>query len=895
MGAARYVGRVGGLAVALGVGAAVFVGHGVASADSDTDSKAGPDATSTSSEDSSASTASNTAKDSVAVKDLDAGGSGSSGEEPPSAVNESGTTPKSGLVVATGGANTKVRSRLTGTVDRGRAEESKRPPGRVAKSRAAEQSDGESAVDATGSNSEAPKEDSGEEDSRQADDLPATERGTTADEDQESQTQPVEFTESRSTAALTSLPTDVDTVVDPGSTSGTAGDPPGPAKDSATALLAAAARRETGVDTSAYGPPPEVVNGVITGTAAAAPWSYYDVIKAPVNGGKLTLNGDTGNYTFLPDAAQLTGTGDDKFEVLVSQKSPLVQLLEQIPILKDFVRPIVVLLHKIPIVGTLLSPIIGSAREYWVDVPVGDFVGGDPIAFTTMVTSFDGVKISVNYFPKAGLAAGTDAPTILNGPSLATAGYTDPTQLTTVFGLVPGLATLRVNYNVVTWDPRGEFASEGRLHLDSEDFEAKDVTAIIDWVTKQPGTELEDGTADPLIGMVGGSYGGGIQLTSAGIDTRIDAISPGIAWNDLTTTLYPHDAFKAAWASLLLLSLVASGSRLDPEIYSGILTGVFFGRLTEEQQDFLSRNSPDNVVDQIKIPTLFLQGTVDTLFPLEQAMENAEAIAENGVPVKMIWYCGGHGQCLDPVDLDQQTTYTVNEIMGWMDKYVMNKSLTSLEDSVDPEKFTWVDQDGNWWASKELPTDPDFYDKIGYEVPGSTGGLLPIVPVFGGSGPQWQATFPVSLVSGAKVDHGALNLSVPNPTPNEITNFVGAPSLTMTYSGVGVSRNVYAQLVDNRTGRVLGNIVSPIPVKLDGGTHTVTVDMEAIAYTMDPANPQIANDPGDSLTLQIFDSATAFEDFTSYGLVYIRSVGLTLPTAADAEPLDMEDAVADAR
>jgi len=40
MGAARYVGRVGGLAVALGVGLVVFTGHGVASADADTSTPA---------------------------------------------------------------------------------------------------------------------------------------------------------------------------------------------------------------------------------------------------------------------------------------------------------------------------------------------------------------------------------------------------------------------------------------------------------------------------------------------------------------------------------------------------------------------------------------------------------------------------------------------------------------------------------------------------------------------------------------------------------------------------------------------------------------------------------------------------------------------------------------
>ena len=354
------------------------------------------------------------------------------------------------------------------------------------------------------------------------------------------------------------------------------------------------------------------------------------------------------------------------------------------------------------------------------------------------------------------------------------------------------------------------------------------------------------------------------------ISSRIDAISPGIAWNDLTTTLYPNDAFKTSWAPLLLLSLVASGSRLDPEIYSGILTGAILGRLTEAQREFLSSNSPDTVASAIKIPTLFLQGTVDTLVPLRQAMDNAEAIAKPGVPMKMVWYCGGHGQCLDPVDLEQQTTYTTSEIMAWMD--------------------IWVDQDGNWWGSPYLPTDYENFYGTAYEVPGSASKLLPIVPVLGGSGPQWQARFPVSLVSGAKVDHGALDLFVPNPTPNATTHYVGAPKVQITYSGLGTSRNVYAQLVDNRTGRVLGNIVSPIPVVLDGVQHTTeAIDMEAIAYTMDPADPNDPLDFGDSLTLQIVDSATPFENFTAFGIVSIASVSLQLPTAAHVDQIDMED------
>ena len=118
-----------------------------------------------------------------------------------------------------------------------------------------------------------------------------------------------------------------------------------------------------------------------------------------------------------------------------------------------------------------------------INVNVGQLVNGNPVAFTTKVTSFDGTLISVNYFPASGLKTGEKAPTILNGPGLGSAGNIDPNSVTIVDGLVPGLAPLRDDgYNVVTWDPRGEFASGGTLQLDSPAFEGRDVSAIIDWV-----------------------------------------------------------------------------------------------------------------------------------------------------------------------------------------------------------------------------------------------------------------------------------------------------------------------------------------------------------------------------------------------------------------------------
>ena len=65
----------------------------------------------------------------------------------------------------------------------------------------------------------------------------------------------------------------------------------------------------------------------------------------------------------------------------------------------------------------------------------------------------------------------------------------------------------------------------------------------------------------------------------------------------------------------------------------------------------------------------------------------------------------------------------------------------------------------------------------------------------------------------------------------------------------------------------------PVPITLDGRQHTIEIPMEAIAYT--------SYDAGDNLTLQITSSATAFWNFTSYGLVNISNIKLDIPTVAN--------------
>jgi ABC-2 type transport system ATP-binding protein len=349
---------------------------------------------------------------------------------------------------------------------------------------------------------------------------------------------------------------------------------------------------------------------------------------------------------------------------------------------------------------------------------------------------------------------------------------------------------------------------------------------------------------------------------TAATDHRIDAIVPAITWNSLTNSLYQNDAFKTAYSALLVLGEVNIGANVIPQLYQGLLTGALTGTLTPAQQELLASRSPQ--VGSITAPTLLLQAAGDPLFGLSEAQTTAQVLAANGVPVKMVWFCGGHGVCLNPGDAGAAVVQT--DTLAWLDRYVKGEASVSTG-----PVFEWVDQNGQAYSSDLLPSDPAFQGAP--VVVSGSGGILPIVPVLGGSGPQPLDVFPYSLTEASKAT-AALNLTVSGGATT--TQIVGAPQLTLTYSGIGTSHHVFAQLVDNKTGLVIGDIVTPVPVTLDGRVHTVTVPLEEVAQTVSP---------GDTLTLQLTGSATAYENFTAAGVIDVSSMQLALPTvgtAADA-------------
>ncbi len=151
------------------------------------------------------------------------------------------------------------------------------------------------------------------------------------------------------------------------------------------------------------------------------------------------------------------------------------------------------------------------------------------------------------------------------------------------------------------------------------------------------------------------------------------------------------------------------------------------------------------------------------------------------------------------------------------------------------------------------------------------------MPFVGGSGPnplivtRGVIRAVMGLGAGAPALN-AVNLRVPDAA--EFTHLLGAPEVTLTYSGTGNATHVYAQLVDDETGLVLGNQVTPIPVVLDGTSRTVTLSMEQIAHTLRP---------GESVTLQVVTSAFGFLNFYSWGRITVEGMSVKLPTMAAAQ------------
>lgn len=475
------------------------------------------------------------------------------------------------------------------------------------------------------------------------------------------------------------------------------------------------------------------------------------------------------------------------------------------------------------------------------------------------VTSFDGTRITTHFYPADGLAPGQRAPTVLQGPGWSSPGSTDPEAATAPATGTVGIGPLRrAGYNVVTWDPRGFGTSTGLVQIDSPRFEGRDVSALLDFVARQP-EALVDRGRDPRAGMTGGSYGGGIQLVAAAIDRRVDAIVPDIAWHSLRTSLYLNDTAKTGWSNLLYAAAGLRGGRLDPRISQANREASTTGIVSPASVRFFTSRGPGPLlVSRIRAPTLLIQGTVDTLFTLREAVTNYQLLRKAGTPVKMLWFCGGHGVCLTPAG---DTSRIERASLDWLARYLKRDRSVPTG-----PRFEYTDQTGAALTARDYPL------PAGRPLVAAGTGTLRLVPE-GGSGPAPLTGAAVALAPGVGTRAAnAVDVTIRGRTGARV---LGAPRLSLTYRGTAPRprARVLAQVVDETTGTVLSNIVTPVPLRLDGRRRTISLPLEVVSAAAGRAR---------RFTLQLIAQSSQYDVRPAGGSVTFSRIRIALPTVRAA-------------
>ncbi len=481
--------------------------------------------------------------------------------------------------------------------------------------------------------------------------------------------------------------------------------------------------------------------------------------------------------------------------------------------------------------------------------------------------SFDGTPIVFNFFAAEGLQGGERAPSVFVGPGFSSPGETDPQSKSSNLTGGVGLAALRrAGYNVVTYDPRGFGGSGGAAQIDSPDFEARDVMAVIDRLATRDEVAL-DAPGDPVLGMSGASYGGGIQFVTAAIDPRVDAIAPTIAWNSLVTSLFKAGDLKAGWGAALcglgqvngLVPGLVSPAGLqtgtvDEQVTRTCVEGISTGTVRLEDERYFAARGPAALLARIEAPTLIVQGTADTLFTLQEAADNFAALdRETDVPLRMMWFCGGHGACRTGTGEPQRVE---RRVIAWLDRWLRDDRSAD----VGP-RFEWLADDARWRTAANFPI-----PRSG-ALRGSGAGTLALTPA-GNSG---------VLILATPVQAGALDIPI-EPAAEEV-ELLGAPTLRLTYRGdvmPATGQQIYAQLVDEQRDVVVGNQVTPIPVTLDGQRRELEVPLEPIAAHATP---------GDRYRLQLVPSTTVYYPQTAAGAVTVERAEVELPIVDPARAI----------
>ncbi|HET9719427.1 MAG TPA: CocE/NonD family hydrolase [Solirubrobacteraceae bacterium] len=549
------------------------------------------------------------------------------------------------------------------------------------------------------------------------------------------------------------------------------------------------------------------------------------------------------------------------------------------------------------------------------------------------IRSFDGTPIVYNLFEP--LHPGRHSLyTIMEGPGWGSAGATTPD---------PRL--ISAHYAELTWDPRGFGQSGGVAEVDSPAAEGRDASALISKVlTGRPEIAVDrmgaggqprysndrrwsNTRGKPVVGMTGVSYGGGIEWSLASFDKRVKAIVPGWSWNDLDYSLDPGGVIKLGWGELLFgVGLGEQGSThipadvqglpsggtggnqyggYDPAIYQGEAEGLALGYWTrttlawfhQRSMAEFGAGSAGHVPD---IPVLAEQGTVDTLFNLNDGWNNLVQTRAHypGVPLKMIAFCGGHVSCptgaaptgqnysdtassSSPIAPGQSaTTYDENAMLAWFNHYLRGQrgSLAALDRLVPAQdNLVWQAQNGNYYGTSTFPT-PSRPGAARYVSAPLSGTLISHGLPDGGTGTPVGEDTAVTDGPTPAGDPGQVTVPVLTASSGALP-IVGIGRVSGVVTVNGNATNLFFRLIDKNTGDVVDLQTAPLRFDnldlVDNATGASVPKPQK--FSLDLAGVSYILPKGDTLELQVSTSSNSYVPNRGVAQVTITGGTVSVP------------------
>jgi len=481
---------------------------------------------------------------------------------------------------------------------------------------------------------------------------------------------------------------------------------------------------------------------------------------------------------------------------------------------------------------------------------------GGPTVSHEVVTSFDGEPIYTTLFMPDGADADNPVPLVMRSHGWGGHGERDLTEASSTTR-----ALLDSGYAVLTWDERGFGYSGGEVHVLKPELEGHDASVLIDWLATDPDVapriacesgRADDGTcADPLLGMTGGSYGGGIQLLTAAFDAefstttdseepRVDALAPEITWNDLRYSLFGGEVLNLGWGELLYAAGVptAHGEGLDPrnpagpqegglapQIHHAHAEGLATNRFSDASTEFFAASSIAEYGDQhpVTVPTMLMQGSVDTLFDLTEAARNFEMVRRTA-PAKLVVFCGGHVSCPASYQDAGDRSFLDRSILRWFDRHLKGRQV----DTGAP--VVYRTNEGVWRSAS------DFTPRDARALTASGEGTVISTPAPTTTDPtdsQGPTNSPLTKAQPSRPgDPHAFTVEVAQAGRKGL-ELVGIPTAELTVSGTGPATHLFVKLVDREAGEVVN--LQETPVRVDDLTvlpRQVDLTMSGIAYTL---------------------------------------------------------------